>query len=116
MRLSNNKLYHYMMTFFQCVDQTLLQFDLPSQYKVKNICILNCLVFAISYFQLCKNDVYKTFYLIKKWMMLVIIYKNVFMTLPDNLVLICRFEDHNLVFCLLYMICEIYFFLLKCGP
>ena len=36
-----------------------------------------------------------------KWMMPEIVDKNVFkiMTLLNNLVLICSFEDHNLVFC-----------------
>ena len=40
-------------------------------------------------------------------MVLEIVDKNVFeiMTLPNNLVLICRFKDHNLVFCSLCMIC-----------
>ena len=31
-------------------------------------------------------------------------------TLPDNLVLICKFRGHNLVFSSLYMISEIYVF------
>ena len=52
----------------------------------------------------------------RKWMMLETINKNAFeiMTLPNNLVLICRFEDHNLMFCSLYMVCNICF-LLKHG-
>ena len=42
-------------------------------------------------------------------MMLEIVDKSAFeaMTLPDNLVLICRFQDGNLVFSSLYMIREI---------
>ena len=49
------------------------------------------------------------FCLIKKWLMLEIVDNNVFkiMAMPNNLVLVCRFEDHDLVFCSLYMICEI---------
>ena len=55
-----------------------------------------------------KNDVYKTFCSIKKWMVLEIVDKNVFeiMTLPNNLVFISRFKDHNLVYYSLYVICE----------
>ena len=42
-------------------------------------------------------------------MMLEIIIKNVFeiMTMLNNSVLLCKFKDHNLVFCSLYMIREI---------
>ena len=45
--------------------------------------------------------------------MLEIVGKSVFkiMTLPNDLVLICRFQDHNLVFCSLHMIREICFLL-----
>ena len=42
-------------------------------------------------------------------MPLEIVDKNVFkiITFLNNLLLTCRFSDHNLVFCLLYMIREI---------
>ena len=50
-----------------------------------------------------KNDVNKTF---EPWTILEIVDKNGFkiMTLQNNLVLICRFSDHNLMFCSLNMI------------
>ena len=35
----------------------------------------------------------------KKWMMLEVVDKNVFEIMTYNLVLICRIENHNLVFC-----------------
>ena len=71
--------------------------------------MVNCLVFAIlSFFSYIKK-LLQNFCLIKKWMMLDIIDKNVFkvMTLSDNLVDICKFKDHNIVCCSLYMIHEI---------
>ena len=42
-------------------------------------------------------------------MMLEIVNKNAseIMTLSNDLVLICRLQDHDLVFCLLDLICEI---------
>ena len=49
----------------------------------------------------------------KEMMMVEIIDKNVFkiMTLLNNLILVWRFVDHNLVFCSLYTTCEICFLL-----
>ena len=69
--------------------------------------MVNCLVLAICDFQQ-KIDFYKTCS-IKKWVMFSNFGDNVFgiKTLTNNLVLIRRFEDHNLMFCSLYMICEI---------
>ena len=51
--------------------------------------MVNCLIFAIPYFQLPKNDVYEA----EKWMMLVIVDKNIFkiMTLPNDLVTVYKF-------------------------
>ena len=42
-------------------------------------------------------------------MMLEVVDKSAFeaITLPDNLVLVCRFQGCNLVFSSLYMICEV---------
>ena len=55
-----------------------------------------------------QKNVFQNFCSTNKWMMLQIIEKSVFeiMTLPINLVLSCRFKDHNLVFCSLCMILE----------
>ena len=51
-----------------------------------------------------KNDVCKTF---GPWILLEVVDKNVFkiMTLLNDSVLICKFEDHNLVFCSLLVKC-----------
>ena len=45
--------------------------------------------------------IFKNFYSIKKWMMPEIIDKNTseIMTLPNNLVLICRLQNHNAMSC-----------------
>ena len=60
---------------------------------VNKCSMVNCLVFAVCYFWLCKKMM-----LTKP--LLAIVDKIVFkvMTLPNNLVLICRFEDHILCF------------------
>ena len=54
--------------------------------------MVNCVIFAICYFQLHKKSCLQNFCLIKKWMMLEIVKKNVFrfMILPNNMVLICK--------------------------
>ena len=51
-----------------------------------------------------KNDVCKTF---GPWILLEVMDKNVFkiMTLLNDSVLICKFEDHNPVFCSLLVKC-----------
>ena len=68
-----------------------------------------CLIFSVCYFWLFKKWCLQNFCLIKKWMMLEVVDKSAFeaITLPDNLVLVCRFQGCNLVFSSLYMICEI---------
>ena len=63
--------------------------------------MVNCLIFSICYFQVCKKIMFlclQKFCSIRKWMMLKIVDKNVFkiMTLSNNLVLFCRFQGHNL--------------------
>ena len=71
------------------------------------------IVFSNCYFRLCENWYLQNFCLIKNWMMLEIVDKSVYkiMTLSNNLVFICRFQGHNLVFCSLHMIREICFLL-----
>ena len=56
--------------------------------------MVNCLVFSICYFWLHKIWCLQKFCLIKKWVVLEIFDKSVskIMTLPNNLVLICRFQ------------------------
>ena len=78
-----------------------------------NVWMVNCLVFAICYFRLHRKWCLQNFCLIKKRIVLEIVDKNAFdiMTLPNNLVLICRLSDHNLVFWWLYMIREIWLLL-----
>ena len=70
------------------------------------------MIFAICYFRLCKNDALKTFCQQRDRMLQEIVNKNILkiVTLPNNLVLTCRFYDHNLVFCSLSMIREICLF------
>ena len=76
--------------------------------QIVNNILNNCLVFSMYHFRLCKKCLHN-FCLIRKWMPLEIVDKNVFkiITFLNNLLLTCRFSDHNLVFCLLYMIREI---------
>ena len=75
--------------------------------------MVNCLLFSNCYFWLHKKWYLQNFCLMKKWMMLEIVDTSVskIMTLPNNLVLTCRFQGHNLVFYSLHMICAICFLL-----
>ena len=77
--------------------------------RIKNIWMINSLVFSNCYFRLCKNWYLQNFCLIKKWMMLEIVDESIFriITLPNNLVLICKFQGNNFVFCSLHMFHEI---------
>ena len=80
-----------------------------NQTESKHLNGLNCLIFSICYFWLRKKWCLQNFFLIKKWMMLEIVNKSAFeaIKLPYNLLLVCRFQGRNLVFCSLYMIDEI---------
>ena len=75
--------------------------------------MVDCLIFSVCYFWFRKKWCLQNFCLINKWMMLEIVDKSAFeaMTMPDNLILICRFRGCNLVFCSLYMIHKICFLL-----
>ena len=78
-------------------------------YQIGNECFEWLIVVSICYFRLGKKRCLKNFCSIKKWVMVVIVDKNVFkiMTLLNNLVLIWRFYKHSFVFCSLYTIREI---------
>ena len=79
--------------------------------------MVNCLVFSICCFRLCKKMMFTKLSLNKKkWMMLEIVDKNVFkiMALPNNFVLICSFK--TIILCSVHSIRFVKMcFLLKYG-
>ena len=75
--------------FMKCFSGTI------NQIVIINIWMVNCLIFSICYFQPAKKEN--------------MIIDNIFriITLEDNLVLIWKFWNHNIVFCSFYTIYEI---------
>ena len=75
--------------------------------------MLNCLVFGNSYFELHKKWYLQNFCLRKKWIMLEIVEMSAseIMTLPNNLILTCRFLDSNPVLSSQYDLWNIHFLL-----
>ena len=79
--------------------------------KFPNVWMVNCLILSICYFHLHQKCLQK-FCLIEKLIVVEITDQNVFkiMTLSNNLVLVSRFYNHNLVFSSFYVIREICIF------
>ena len=75
-----------------------------SNIVIINIWMVNCPIFWICYFQLGKKWCLQNLHSKKEWSSTITFSQ---LWVPNNLILIWKFQDHNTVFCLFYAIREI---------